>query len=165
MWTLLEYSGRKTSEADHDASPLLFILSDTVLASLQILRKALNARNPRNVEDALRTLFDNLYFPSKEERDRAYRRPVHVFPILQFIIFSFITSNGAYQQIHRLPPMLSQHQYCLRLRGLHCINNEIVANGTKDWRRSDIHFNLVSLFNLMDISIQYCCRLCGQVLG
>jgi hypothetical protein len=33
VWTLLKYSERKTSEADHDASLPLFILSETILES------------------------------------------------------------------------------------------------------------------------------------
>jgi hypothetical protein len=116
------------------------------------LQKALNARNQENVDDVLRTLFDNLYFPTTEERDRAYRKPVHVFPTLQFIIFSFIAPNGTYHQIHRLPPMLAAHQYCIRLRGLNVINKAIVANNMKDWRRSDIYIIVASLSNLIKIS-------------
>jgi hypothetical protein len=146
VWTLLEYEARRSStktdvgSTPPSPSPPLFILNDTLIKSLQNLRNLLSSsrKSERQIEGALRVVFDKLYFPDEEERNSAYQKPVHVFPILQFIIFCFITSDGAYQPIHRLPPILAWHQYCIRLRGLHRINKEIEAKNKEGWRKLGI---------------------------
>ncbi len=115
VFTLLKFS---TSKPDRSGSPPLFSLDKTLRDLLHKLGKALNS-NLDAVEDALRGVLDNLYFPPQENREQSYQKAVHAFPVLQYIIYSFVSSDGSYLAIHRLPPILAAHQYCFRLRGLH----------------------------------------------
>lgn len=152
VWTLLQFSASKSSNNNDcgDSSPPLFILTDTLLDLLGKLDKALRCRNQDTVEDALRGVLNNLYFPPKESRDQGYHLPIQVFPVLQYIIFTFISEDGTYQPIHRLPPILAAHQYCFRLRGLHCINKIVLKHRLDGWRRYEVLFVLSNMFDLTD---------------
>ncbi|KJA23350.1 hypothetical protein HYPSUDRAFT_201379 [Hypholoma sublateritium FD-334 SS-4] len=140
VWTLLEYekdakkNKKKSSATTKKLSDgELFTLDETLEMLLQHLRKALKANT--NIREALRSVLDNLYFPSQEQRDRGYTQPIHIFPILQYLAFIFITNEGNYLPIHRIPPLLAQQQYCIRLRGLHAINRNIVEANSKAWQK------------------------------
>ena len=142
VWTLMQYekkfsASKKTKKnssvaAKKVSNSELFILDNTLQMLLQSLRKALEADS--NVLEALRLVLENLYFPSQEQRDRGYNQPISVFPILQYLSFIFIADEGNYLPIHRIPPLLAQQQYCIRLRGLRAINQDVMAADSEGWK-------------------------------
>jgi hypothetical protein len=119
-----------------DSLSAAFLLTPEHEKSFEDLDKSLvGSFNAARITKALRRVFDLLYFPSVEERERAYHKPIHVYPLLQFIAYSFVNSEGAYHPIHILPPILAKHQYSVRLRGLYKINDQVTKNNNKKWQR------------------------------
>ncbi len=114
------------------ANSELFILDNTLQVFLRSLRKALESDS--NVLKALRLVLENLYFPSQEQRNRGFKQPISVFPLLQYLSFIFIADEGNYLPIHRIPPLLAQQQYCIRLRGLRAINREVAGADLEGWK-------------------------------
>lgn len=135
IWTLLQFNNSSKEKKTVGNFTPLFILSKAHQKSLRELNEALRDKDETQIEKVLRTLYDLLYFPSQEERDQAYKKPVHIYPLLQYIVFTFITPEGAYHPIHLLPPPLSRYQYCIRLHGLHRINQEVTEDKNRDWRK------------------------------
>lgn len=138
---LLEYTKAKVS-----AEPPLFVLGDTHMEALSSLRNALKSK--KNLPEALRSVLNTLYFPNQAQRDRGYIQPIRAFPILQYLSFAFLTDDGNYLPIHRIPPLLAQHQYCIRLRGLYKINEEVQSLSLQHYIRLDsIHLEFHSKAN------------------
>ena len=113
-----------------------FILGTEILKALRNLERALSL--PREdisqIKSALRIVFDALYYP--ESTSEAYKSVIRAYPILQFLIYEFLTAAGIYSPIELIPPHLSKMQYCIRLRSLYRIDLDVknlVFGG--DWNR------------------------------
>ena len=136
IWSLLQFN-KGLPSALHQSEPPIYVLGEDVKTALAQLEVALKKHNHKELatEVALRKLFDLLYFPSDKERDASYHSAIATYPVLQFIIYQFITAEGTYEPIHQLPPTIAKFQYCMRLHGLYRIDQEIKKTGQKHWRQ------------------------------
>ena len=91
----------------------LFILGKDALAALQNLDCALHLAKEdiSQIKSALRVVFDALYYP--ESISEAYKSVIKAYPILQFLIYRFLTTAGVYSPVELIPPHLAKMQYCI----------------------------------------------------
>ena len=120
-------------KGSHSAS--LFVLGRDILAALQNLDCALRLgqEDISEIKSALRVVFDALYYP--ESISEAYKSAIKAYPILQFLIYKFLTMAGTYSPVELIPPHLAKMQYCIRLRALHRIDLEVQKISIGDWKR------------------------------
>jgi hypothetical protein len=97
----------------------LFILKEDALAALQNLDCILHLaqKDISEIKFALRVVFDSLYFP--ELISEAYKLAIKAYPVLQFLIYRFLTLAGIYSPLELIPPHLAKMQHCIRLQALH----------------------------------------------
>lgn len=91
--------------------------------ALDHLRKTLGKLKDNNDDDnlhstakkALYTLFDEIYFPEEyKTKNTAFDMPSTTFLAIQCV-----TVDGAYLNIHLIPPIIAKLQYSFRLRAMH----------------------------------------------
>ena len=113
----------------------LFIFGKDASAALQKLDCTLRLAQEdiSQIKSALRVVFDALYYP--ESISEAYKSAIRAYPILQFLIYKFLTTAGIYSPIELIPPHLAKMQYCIRLRALHRIDLEVQTISIGDWKR------------------------------
>ena len=136
IWSLLMSLPPLTNpKGSHSVS--LFILGRDALAALQDLNYALRLAQEdiNKIKSALRVVFDALYYP--ESISEAYKSPIKAYPILQFLIYKFLTTAGVYTPIELIPPHLAKIQHCIRLRSVHRIDLEVQKTSvpSQDWKR------------------------------
>jgi hypothetical protein len=129
IWTLL-----MVLPSHSHSESILFIFDASTLAALQNLDCVLHSAQEDidQIKSALRVVFDALYYP--ESISEAYKSTIRAYPILQFLIYKFLTTAGIYSPIELIPPHLAKMQYCIRLRALHRIDLE-VRKMDSDWKR------------------------------
>jgi hypothetical protein len=134
IWSLLmSLSLFVNLKGSHSVS--LFILGGDALTALQNLAGILHLAQEdiSKIKSALRVVFNTLYYP--ESFSEAYKSPIKAYPILQFLIYRFITTAGIYSPVELIPPHLAKMQYCIRLRSVHRIDLEVKKRSTEDWKR------------------------------
>jgi hypothetical protein len=113
----------------------LFVLGADALAALQDLDCALclAKEDISKIKLALRVVFNALYYP--ESTSEAYKSAIKAYPVLQFLIYKFLTTTGVYSPLELIPPHLAKMQHCIRLRAVHRIDLEVQKLPTEDWKR------------------------------
>ena len=117
----------------------VFVLGEDALEALQNLDHALRLPHEdiNEIKSALRAVFDALYFPASISE--AFQSVIKAYPLLQFLVYRFITPAGGYSPIELIPPHLAKMQYCIRLRAIYRINLE-VGKSIKEWEGYVVHF-------------------------
>jgi hypothetical protein len=59
---------------------------------------------------ARRVVFDALYFP--ELISEAYKSAIKAYPVIQFLVYRFLTPAGIYSPLKLIPPHLAKIQHC-----------------------------------------------------
>ena len=134
IWSLLmSLPSLVNPKGSHSVS--LFILGRDALAALQNLDSTLHLAQEdiSKIKSALCVVFDALYYP--ESISEAYKSPIKAYPILQFLIYKFLTTAGIYSPIELIPPHLEKMQHCIRLCSGHHINLEVQKSSIGDWKR------------------------------
>jgi hypothetical protein len=134
IWSLLMSLPQLINPKDsHSVS--LFSLERDALAALQNLDSVLHLAEEdiSKIKSALRVVFNALYYP--ESNFEAYKSPIKAYPILQFLIYKFLTTAGIYSPVELIPPHLAKMQHCIRLHSVHPINLEVQKTSTGDWNR------------------------------
>lgn len=138
IWSLLMSLPPLINPKGSHSDPL-FVLGKDTLEALKnldcILRLA--QEDISEIKSALRVVFNTLYYP--ESISEAYTSTIKAYPILQFLIYKFLTTGGVYSPVELIPPHLAKMQYCIRLRALHRIDLDIEKISGGDWERYVFH--------------------------
>ena len=134
IWSLLRSLPPPIKQKHSNSTPL-FILGKDIVEALQNLDCALSLAQEDigQIKSALRVLFDALYYP--ESTSEAYKSVIRAYPILQFLIYEFLTPAGIYSPTELIPPHLAKMQYCIRLHSLYRIDLEVKKLPGGDWNR------------------------------